>query len=101
LKTIKDSGKPDVKLSTETKDKYLALIGSFHDQLMVQRKKIDTIAPLGNPGELESAQQTRNNLTTDVSGPGGITETLDKYLNYLDEFRDTVNKAATRLIQSG
>ena len=29
------------------------------------------------------------------------TETTDKYLKYLDDFSDTVNKAATRLIQSG
>lgn len=101
LKQIKDSGPPDVKLSTQTKEQYLALIGGFHDELMAQRRKIVAIAPLGDPGTLGSATQTSANLTMDVSGPGGITEMLDKYLTYLDDFTDTLNKAATRLIQSG
>ncbi len=101
LKQIKDSGQPDVKLSTQTKHNYLQLIGAFHDQLMIQRRKIDNIAPLGDSGKLGSAMQTSANLAMDVSGPGGITDMLDKYLTYLDDFTDTVNKAATRLIQSG
>jgi len=40
-------------------------------------------------------------LNLDVTGPGGVTEMLDKYLTYLDDFADTVNKAASRLIESG
>jgi hypothetical protein len=101
LDQIKDSGPPDIKLSTATRDEYLKVIKTFRTALQTQRDKMNTVQPLGDPGALGSAIQTKANLELDVHGPGGITETTDKYLKYLDDFSDTVNKAATRLIQSG
>jgi hypothetical protein len=101
LNQIKNSGKPDIKLSTDTKNQYLAVIKTFRDALQAQRDKMNGVQPLGNPGTLSSANQTKTNLDMDVTGPGGITETTDKYLKYLDDFTDTINKAASRLIKSG
>jgi hypothetical protein len=59
------------------------------------------MGPLGNPGSLGSAVQTKNNLNLDVTGLDGIEQAVDQYLNYLDEFETTVKKASDRLIQSG
>jgi hypothetical protein len=101
LTQIKDNGPADVKLSTDTKNQYLALIGGFHDELMAQRRKMDAISPLGDPGTLGSANETKNFLEGNVHDLGGITDTTDKYLNYLDEFHDALMKAASRMIQSG
>jgi hypothetical protein len=101
LNQIKDSGPADIKLSTETRDEYLKVIKDFRGALQTQRNQMNTVQPLGDPGGLGSAIQTKTNLELDVHGPGGITETTDKYLKYLDDFADTVNKAATRLIQNG
>ena len=101
INEIKDNGPADVKLSTQTRDQYLKVIGDFKTALQSQRDSMNNIQPLGDPGTLTSAMQTKANLELDVHGPGGIVETVDKYLNYLSAFEQTVNEAATRLIESG
>jgi len=101
LTQIKDSGPVDLKLSTETRDQYLAAIASFRSTLQGQRAAMNAIAPLGSPGTLRSALQTKANLELNVTGMGGITDTMDQYLLYLDDLSDAVTKAASRLIQSG
>lgn len=101
IKQIKDTGPADLKLSTDTKNSYLKVIGDYRTVLQAQRDKMTDIQPLGSPGTLGSAIQTKSNFEVDVTGLGGIHESLDKYLAYLDDFADTVNKAADRLIQNG
>jgi hypothetical protein len=101
LKQITDSGPPDIKLSEETQKNYVNLIKGFINDLQTQRAAMDKVPAVGNPGTLTSAIQTEKNLDLDVNGPGGVIEMTDKYLTYLNDFVDTVNKAASRLIQSG
>jgi len=107
LKQIADNGAPDVKLSTETKNAYLKVINDYLEALKDQRKEMGSVQPLGQPVDpdlasfVPSATQTRNNLEMDVHGFGGITETMDKYIAYVQELHDTVNKAASRMIKAG
>jgi hypothetical protein len=101
LKQIQKSGPVDLKLSTETRDKYLNIITTFRTALQAQRTSMSNMGSLGNPGMLGSAVQTKNNLNLDVTGLDGIEQAVDQYLNYLDEFETTVKKASDRLIQSG
>jgi len=101
INQIKDSGPPDIKLSTDTKNAYLKIIGDYRADLQTQRDAMNNVQPLGDPGKLTSAQQTKTNLELDVTGLGGIHDSLDKYLAYLDALSETVKKAAERLIQNG
>jgi hypothetical protein len=101
LKQLQNSGPADLKLSAETRDKYLKIISTFRSALQAARTKMSNLGALGSPGSLGSAVQTQSNLNLDVSGLSGIEPTIDQYLSYLDEFETTVKKAADRLIQSG
>jgi hypothetical protein len=101
LKQLKDNGKADVKLSAETRDKYLKLISTFKDALQAERKKMNGLEAIGNVGLFQSANQTKRNLQIDVIGVQGIQQSTDKYLDYLDTFADTVKKAADRLLHDG
>jgi hypothetical protein len=97
---IKD-GPPDLKLSDETKKKYLALITNFRTGIQYERDAMDRFTAIGDPGTLESASQTKNNFVLDVTGYNGIRPTLNNYLNYLDAFADTLQKAADRALNEG
>jgi hypothetical protein len=101
LKTLQKGGKPDVKLSPATRDKYLALIRGYQKALKVERDRMNGLETLGNPGPLSSAQQTRSNLQLDVTDTTGAQSTVDKYLDYLDELQTTVKKACDQLMKSG
>jgi hypothetical protein len=101
LKQIAKSGPADVKLSSETRDKYLGIVRTFRDSLQIERDKMRHLETLNYAGGLPSAVQTKNMLESDVTGFGGIEEAVDKYLSYLDQFEKTVKKACDRAIQSG
>jgi hypothetical protein len=101
MKQLKDSGEADVKLSKETRDKYVALIKNFRTALKAERDNLNGLEALGNAGTFASATQTKSNLQSNVVDTGGIQKTLDKYLDYLDEFEATVKKSCDRIIESG
>jgi hypothetical protein len=101
LKQLQDSGPADVKLSAATRDAYLNIIKTFHDQLNDQLTAIGKLGSLGNPGSLGSANETKTNLEMDIGGLSGIEQSITQYLSYLDQFSTTVKKAADRLLQSG
>jgi hypothetical protein len=101
MKAIHDNGPADVKLSAETRDQYLKVVQKFRDALAAERRNMDGLEKLGNVGGYSSANQTKTNLELNVTGIGGIQETMDKYLAYLDEFEATVKKAADRLLKNG
>ena len=101
LKQLQKSGPVDLKLSTETRDNYLNIIGTFRTALQMQRTTMSNMVSMGSPGWLGSAEQTMNNLVNDATGLEGIEQAVDQYINYLDEFETTVKKAADRLIQNG
>jgi hypothetical protein len=101
LKQLQDSGPADLKLSTDTQNDYLNAVKTFRDSLNTQLTTIKGMGGLGDPGGLGSAIQTKNNLELDVNGLGGIQDSINQYLSYLDQFSATVKAACTRLVGSG
>jgi hypothetical protein len=101
LKGLQQSGPADLKLSTETRDAYVNLIGAYHATLKTARDQMNGLENLDNLGSLSSAKQTAQNLKLDVTDLTGIQHAVDKYLAYLDELEKTVKSAADRLVQTG
>ncbi|WP_156748705.1 hypothetical protein [Mycobacterium sp. 1482292.6] len=101
LKDLQNNGKADVKLSTATRDQYLKIIETYRNALQAERNKMNNQVSLGNPGDLHSANLTKQNLQLDITGLTGAQKSMDKYLAYLDAFEATVNAACNRLIESG
>jgi hypothetical protein len=101
IKALHDKGEADLKLSPETRDEYLRVIKDFRAALQAERTNMNGLELLGNVGGYRSANQTKSNLELNVTGLGGIEDTINKYLTYLDEFESTVKKAADRLLKHG
>jgi hypothetical protein len=101
MKQIAEHGKVDIQLSEATRDKYVTLIDDFRDALQRQLDHMRALETLGPVGELSSAQQTKTNLTHDVTGTDGIEDVITHYMAYLDEFKNTVKKACDRLLDAG
>lgn len=97
LKQLKEHGEADLQLSPFMRDQYLVAIRDFRSALKDQRDKIDGLDGLGDPGGYESAQETKLRLVLNVVDTDGILATLDKYIDYLDEFKATVTAACKRL----
>ncbi len=100
LKDLQKDGPADLKLSTQTRDAYVKVIGDYRTTLQTTRNQMNGLE-LGDWGLLTSAKQTAQNLKLDVTDLTGIQHAVDKYLAYLDELEKTVKSAADRLIQSG
>jgi hypothetical protein len=101
LKQLQNSGPADLKLSTDTQKAYLKIINDFHTALNNELTTIKNLGGLGSPGSLGSANQTKNNLELDITGLGGIQQSINQYLSYLEQFSATVTAAGNRLIGSG
>lgn len=96
-----EKGPADLKLSEATRDQYLAILATFRKSLQDERDKMNKLETLGNVGTLASANQTKKNLQTDVTGVQGIQHSVTKYLGYLDEFERAIKAACDRLLQAG
>lgn len=102
LKQIAKSGPADVKLSTETRDKYLNIIRTFKASLQDEFNKMKTLGTTNkNVSKLASAIQTQQNLDGDVHSPVGLLQAISNYIDLLEECETTVSKACSRLIQHG
>ena len=101
MKNINKTHSADITFSTATRDQYLSILATYRSSLNDQLQKIKQLETLGNVGTLDSANQTKDNLQTDVTGNKGIEEFVNKYLDYLDEFEQSIKTAADRLIQHG
>jgi hypothetical protein len=98
MKQLTKSGAgKDLQLSAAAQQNYTNLISTYRTALNAQRTKAAGLANYGNVGGFFSAQQTKFQLTYDVTGPDGVLATLDKYMSYLDEFEKTVNAAFSRM----
>jgi len=95
------NGPADLKFSTETRDKYLAILATYRNSLQDESGKMSQLETLGNVGTLASASQTKGNLQSDVTGAQGIQQSITKYLEYLDEFEAAIKAACDRLLQAG
>lgn len=101
LKGLQTAGEADLKLTADVRDQYLNLISTYRASLQGARGAMTALEGLENPGTLTSANQTATNLRLDVTGTDGVEQTIDKYLDYLDELEKTVKAAADRMLQAG
>jgi hypothetical protein len=100
LKQIQKKG-VDLKLSKDTAKKYLQVVSDYRTALKAQLTTAQGLPDLGTPPTLNSANDTKTNLTRDSSGPNGFQDMLGQYLKYLDEFYTTLQKASGLLVDSG
>jgi hypothetical protein len=97
LKQLKEHGEADLQLSPAIKEQYVAAIQTFRGVLEEQRDKARELRYLPYPGGYASAYETKNRLLLNVQDTDGIVATLNKYIDYLNEFEATVNAACKRL----
>jgi hypothetical protein len=90
-------GGKDLQLSEETHQNYINLIQEYRAALTEQYNKAATLADYGHPGNFPSALHTKSELINDVHGHNGVLARLKAYLDYLDEFENTVNSAFVRM----
>ncbi|BBY84643.1 MULTISPECIES: hypothetical protein [Mycolicibacterium] len=98
LTDVAKHGEPDLKLTTEVRDAYIKAVHDLRDLLNEQLKKINALPGYGEPGDLQSALQTKTNLQ---HGINDLKRVIGEYTKYLDAFADTVTEAGKRLIHSG
>lgn len=103
MKALKGAGAadPDLKLSEGVRDRYVTAIEEFQKELSDEKAKLSELAGILNPGAYTSAVEVKAGLIRDVTGPGGIEQTLDSYIKYLEEFKTTVKAVCDRFIQEG
>jgi hypothetical protein len=101
MQQLGNSGKPDTKLSPETRDAYVNAAQLFELTILEQLIKVEKLGMMGSPGARPSAVTTWENLTSDIYGLDGVSISLQQYANYLGEFVKTVQSACNKLIQSG
>ena len=98
---IKDgasTGEADLKLTTEVRDAYIKAVHDFRDLLNAQLTKVNGLSGYGEPGDFQSATQTKGNLQ---NGIDDLKRVIANYNDYLDAFAETVTEAGKRLIHSG
>jgi hypothetical protein len=91
------SGGKDLRLSETAHQNYINLIKEYRTALAEQYNKAASLADYGHPGQFASALHTRSNLINDVHGPDGALARLKNYMDYLDEFENTVNAAFKKM----
>jgi hypothetical protein len=96
-KLAQSSGGKDLRLSETAHQNYINLIKEYRTALSEQYQKAASLADYGHPGGFASALHTKSNLTNDVHGRGGFLEHHKKYMDYLDEFENTVNAAFKKM----
>lgn len=104
MKQLGEHGEADLKLDETAKNNYISAISTYREALREQRTALNDLDDLGDPGGYPSTRQTKNQLQLNVVGTvgtNGIRETLDNYIEYLDEFEKTVNAAFNRLQAEG
>jgi len=101
LKKFADSGSPNLNFTPEAGKKLVDLIKTYKGQLQHTRSYMDSIAHMGNEGDLPSAHATKNNLVYDINGPGGAKDMAQKCIDYLDALGDAVGKSAGAIEDHG
>jgi hypothetical protein len=91
----------DLKLSPATRDRYLSIIRTYREAMQAERNTLAGLSSLGDPGQFQSAIQTRANLINDLDGAFGLDHQMRLHVTYCDALLDVVNKVASHLIKSG
>jgi hypothetical protein len=89
---------PGLQLSESTRDKYLGIIATYRSALIEQRDRAFEIGRLGSPGSYDSAWGTKTRLELNVYADDGFCAVIDKYIEYLNQFEDTVNASCSRML---
>jgi hypothetical protein len=107
---LESHGDADLQLSETAKRDYIDAIEDFRTELKSKRdmaassrfgdgflvggySSVDSVQVGGFP----SAQETARLLHRNVVGADGICAKLDKYIEYLDEFEETVSACFSRM----
>jgi len=101
MKQFGSDKKTDLKLTADARTRSLQYISDYRDGLKNQLAMAEYLGAMGNPGTFASAIQTKNYLLDDMNGPGGVKDTINKSIKYLDELEATVKKAADSLLHNG
>jgi hypothetical protein len=64
---------------------------AYRDALVAQRDKISNFEPLPDIITYDSALQMNKQLTT--TAPGQVVDVINRYLEYLDEYKGAVDRA--------
>lgn len=98
VKTGATTGEADLALTAGVRDAYVKAVHDLRDLLNEQLKKLEALPGYGEPGDWQSAAQTKTNLE---HGINELKRVIKEYTTYLDTFADTVTEAGKRLIASG
>ncbi|CPW81510.1 hypothetical protein LK468_16905 [Mycobacteroides abscessus] len=82
------TGTPKLEWDERHLNGILGAVKAFRDELQTQCDAIDSLMSFGDPGSLESAQNTRDNLIHDAQG---LKSKLAGYIAYLDNVHAQVN----------
>jgi hypothetical protein len=94
--------KADLKLSKEVSDAWIKPMTNFHDALKSvydMTKGLDKVP--GNVGNLQSAQDTVNNLARTVTSFGGVQPALNDHMKYQDKLTKLVKDVHDLMIKNG
>lgn len=108
---LEEHGDPDLQLSPDVKRRYDQAIGRFITELeeardMAANSRFGSgfrVGSWGSPyggvcvGGFSSAQATAEFVHRNVVGADGFCTILDKYIEYLGEFKETVNACFSRM----
>jgi hypothetical protein len=98
---LRDDGPKDIRLSTDTKQKYVKIIQDFRITLQDELSNMSGMPSIGNPGTFNSATNTKLFLQNDANGFDGVLPSTAKLIEYLEAFEAAVNKAADNLLHKG
>ena len=87
----------DLRFSETARQSYINQIQEYRTALTEQYNTAAGLAEYGHPGEFASALDTKSNLIKDVHGADGFLARLKNYINYLDDFENTVNAAFKKI----
>jgi hypothetical protein len=78
-------------VSTPAHEYFTRYFDAYREALVTQRDKVDGFQPLPDVVTYPSATHTNYALTT--TGPNQLVGVFDKYIEYLDKFKEGVDRA--------
>jgi hypothetical protein len=86
-----NNGTTGLTVSTPAEEYFNRHFDTYREALVTQRDDISKFEPLPDVVMYPSATQTNYNLTTQA--PDAIVAVFDKYIEYLDKYKEQVDRA--------
>lgn len=86
-----NDGTAGLTVSTPAQEYFNRHFDEFREALVTQRDEIKNFSPLPDVVTYPSATQTNYHLTT--KAPNDVVVVLDKYIEYLDKFKEQVDRS--------